>query len=246
MADNVPITAGSGTNIATDDISGAHYQRMKLAVALADATAGIGHAEDVAHTTGDGGIMALAVRKDNPAALADADADYAPLEVDAVGRAWVRPAPVVTRIQVTPTISTSIYASGDVVGGSSNALEFANAVRVAGGSGMIQSILLLDKTAAVRQPFDLLFFDRQITAQADQAPVAISDADMAYCLGIVSIGAYNVAFPATALNSISTLTNVGLPIVCNGTSLYVVMVTRGTPTYVASSDLTLTLCILQD
>lgn len=31
MADNVPITAGSGTNIATDDISGAHYQRVKLA-----------------------------------------------------------------------------------------------------------------------------------------------------------------------------------------------------------------------
>lgn len=31
MADNVPITAGSGTNIATDDIGGAHYQRVKPA-----------------------------------------------------------------------------------------------------------------------------------------------------------------------------------------------------------------------
>jgi hypothetical protein len=30
MADNVAITAGAGTNIATDDVSGAHYQRMKL------------------------------------------------------------------------------------------------------------------------------------------------------------------------------------------------------------------------
>lgn len=29
MADNVPITAGSGTNVATDDIGGVHYQRVK-------------------------------------------------------------------------------------------------------------------------------------------------------------------------------------------------------------------------
>lgn len=30
MADNVPITAGSGTSIATDEVGGAHYQRMKV------------------------------------------------------------------------------------------------------------------------------------------------------------------------------------------------------------------------
>lgn len=30
MADNVPITAGAGTSIATDDIAGTHYQRVKV------------------------------------------------------------------------------------------------------------------------------------------------------------------------------------------------------------------------
>jgi hypothetical protein len=30
VADNVSITAGSGTNIATDDLSGVHYQRVKV------------------------------------------------------------------------------------------------------------------------------------------------------------------------------------------------------------------------
>lgn len=30
MADNVAITAGAGTNIATDDIGGTHYQRIKI------------------------------------------------------------------------------------------------------------------------------------------------------------------------------------------------------------------------
>lgn len=30
MADNVAITEGSGTTIATDDVAGVHYQKIKL------------------------------------------------------------------------------------------------------------------------------------------------------------------------------------------------------------------------
>lgn len=32
MADNIAITAGTGTNVATDDIGGVHYQRFKVAL----------------------------------------------------------------------------------------------------------------------------------------------------------------------------------------------------------------------
>ena len=38
MADNVAITAGAGTNVATDDIGGVHHQRMKVSLG-ADGTA---------------------------------------------------------------------------------------------------------------------------------------------------------------------------------------------------------------
>jgi hypothetical protein len=38
MADNVPITAGAGTTIATDDVGGVHYQRVKLDAGAADAS----------------------------------------------------------------------------------------------------------------------------------------------------------------------------------------------------------------
>jgi hypothetical protein len=41
MADNVAITAGSGTTIATDDVSGTHYQRMKLVDGTLDSTTAI-------------------------------------------------------------------------------------------------------------------------------------------------------------------------------------------------------------
>lgn len=42
-------------------------------------------AEDAVHGSGDPGVQLLAVRKDTAAALAGADGDYAPLEVDANG-----------------------------------------------------------------------------------------------------------------------------------------------------------------
>lgn len=41
MADNVAITAGAGTNVATDDISGVHYQRVKLSIGADGAAADI-------------------------------------------------------------------------------------------------------------------------------------------------------------------------------------------------------------
>lgn len=43
------------------------------------------HAEDTPHTSGDKGILLLAVRRDADASLVDADLDYAPLQVDANG-----------------------------------------------------------------------------------------------------------------------------------------------------------------
>jgi len=41
MADNVAITAGAGTTIATDDVSGVHYQRVKLVDGTLESTAAI-------------------------------------------------------------------------------------------------------------------------------------------------------------------------------------------------------------
>lgn len=41
MADNVAITAGTGTSIATDDVGGAHFQKVKLIDGTADSSAAI-------------------------------------------------------------------------------------------------------------------------------------------------------------------------------------------------------------
>lgn len=60
-----------GTELQVDIVSGS--------------SSGTQYAEDAAHTTGDLGTMALAVRLDSAAAIAGTDGDYTPLQVDAAG-----------------------------------------------------------------------------------------------------------------------------------------------------------------
>lgn len=107
MADDLSVTPGTGATIAADDISGKLHQRVKLtwgvdgAAVDASATnplpvevrsggADLGKAEDAAHSSGDRGVMALAVRKDVAAALAGSDGDYIPLVTDAKGALHTR------------------------------------------------------------------------------------------------------------------------------------------------------------
>lgn len=56
----------------------------------------LGKAEDVAHVSGDVGVMMLAVRQDTLAALAGTSGDYIPLTTDSLGRLNVRESGVTT------------------------------------------------------------------------------------------------------------------------------------------------------
>jgi hypothetical protein len=56
-----------------------------LSVVPGTAATNLGKAEDAAHSSGDTGVMSLAVRLDSAASLADTDGDYAPLQLDSAG-----------------------------------------------------------------------------------------------------------------------------------------------------------------
>lgn len=85
MADNVAITAGSGTTIATDDVATVHYQRVKLVNGTLDATDaipgdvnGLYAQGGIAHDTADAGnpikLGQRAINHGaNPTAVAAAD-----------------------------------------------------------------------------------------------------------------------------------------------------------------------------
>lgn len=209
MADNIAITSGSGTSVATDDVGGAHYQKIKLYDATADSSAAI--------------------------------------PGDATNGLYVNPKRRMLRVQVTPTISSSpAYTSGDCLGG---LMSITSATSYSGGGGRLLGVTVIDKTQAQRAAMDILFFSQSVTVAGDNAAFATSDADMAYCVGLLSLGSwsYNTAWAGTPLNSIavapppaSAATSVQtmlLPYVCSATTLYAQAVVRGTPTYTSTSDL---------
>lgn len=210
MADNVPITAGAGTDVATDDVGGVHYQKMKLVTSEADSAEGIGD-------TDKGTKRAI----------------------------WVDPRPLLTRIQVTPTVSTTpAYSAKDAVGG---VMTFANAVRVAGGSCTLDAVQLVDKGSQQKE-LDLILFDRTITAITDNAVFDPTDTELGYVVAVVTIGILD--YRDFNDNSVAHRGGLGTPIVLNGTDLFGVLVARGSaaglPTYTSTSDIVVTLTITQD
>lgn len=64
MADNVAITAGSGTTVATDDVSAVHYQYVKLADGTADSSTKIASGNGTAATA-----LRVTVASDSTGAL---------------------------------------------------------------------------------------------------------------------------------------------------------------------------------
>lgn len=70
------LAANSGVDIGDVDV---------ISVTPGTAAGNLGKAEDAAHTTGDVGVMALAVQQTADTALAGTTGDYAPLQVDDTG-----------------------------------------------------------------------------------------------------------------------------------------------------------------
>lgn len=106
MADNISITQGSGTTIATESVAGVQHQLVKIEFGALDAGCtpvsttnplpviqqNAEKAEDAAHTTGDKGIMSLGVRNTTCTDLSanNADGDYEPVQVNAQGALYVQ------------------------------------------------------------------------------------------------------------------------------------------------------------
>jgi len=147
-----------------------------------------------------------------------------------------------TTITVTPTLTVAgAYAAGDFVGTSATAMTFANAARVSGGSGVIETAILVDGDLQSIAA-ELWLFDTAPTPPNDNAAWTISDANALTCIGVIPFSSYY----ASALNSVSVARGLGIAFsAVGGTSIYGCLVTRGAPTYV-SGNLSVRLAIMQD
>lgn len=210
MADDLTTQSGTlatvpaSSVIATDDVAGRHFQRMKLVDGTADSTT--------------------------------------PAVVNSAGSLAIDPKAVCSRIQVASaglTTASTSYTANDQLG---TQLTFANAVRASGGSGVVQSATIIDKTLRIGA-VDLLLFSASVTPASDNAAADFSDADMLSYLG-------RVPFPTPltgASNYYADVPFLGLGFSVAATSLFGCLVTRTSHSFFAAAgDLVVTLHIAQD
>jgi hypothetical protein len=191
----------------------------------------LGKAEDAAHTSGDVGVMSLAVRQDTMAALAGTTGDYIPITTDESGQARVLVGCPDTVITVTPTCDVNAYASGDLIFDST---AIAAAVRKVGGTAILQSVTLIDKDDQ-GVALTLIFANAATDFGTLNAAPDPDDDEAATVIGHVPIAATDYVDLGGA--KVACIRNLGLLVQAGAatTSLYVAAINgTGTPTYTAA------------
>lgn len=136
-----------------------------------------------------------------------------------------------TIIDLTATLDTSAYASGDVL---FDTQALASVARTAGSTVILQSLTVIDEDDQ-GVAFDLYFLDTNNPLGTENEAPSITDAHARTILGYVAIGTGDYKDLGGA--RIATIRNIGLPLkaAAESTSLYVGGVNgSGTPTFTAS------------
>jgi len=144
-------------------------------------------------------------------------------------------------VSQTPTVTSGSYSANDAVGG---LLTFANAGRVAEGSGVLKNVLIIDD-AGQDAVLELWLFNATFTAMADNAAWAPSQADLRKLIAVISTNDgdwFAAGTPSVARVEVSQNYNLAAA----GTSLFGQLVTRGTPTFAATDDVSIIIQLLQD
>lgn len=143
-------------------------------------------------------------------------------------------------ISVTPTVTaSSAYSSGNVVGG----LQ-AIATGLPPNSTVILTDIVLNVKSTQTGQFDVLFFNAYPSGSTitDKTALAVVAADSPKTQGAFSLVTY-ISSGTPTVYQISTLSTC-LSVDANGT-LWMAVVTRGTPTFTAVSDVNVILKVVQ-
>jgi len=145
-----------------------------------------------------------------------------------------------TNIEVTLTLDTSVYASGDVLA----ATQIVTAcMRINGGKGIWQSLVLLDWDDQAGA-LDVLLLRTNVSIGTENAAVSVTDTNADEILGIVEIVAGD--YVDLVGSQIVVRENIGMVVDAATTDdLYVAVISRDTKTYTASG-ITLKLGFLCD
>lgn len=248
MADNVTLP-GTGSSVAADDIGGALYQRVKLALGADGAAADLAPGQGLMAASVPVAIAsnqsAVAVsgtfwQATQPVSIASAvpvTDNSGSLTVD--GDVTVSSPDIV--VTVTPTIEAASYAAGDLI---FDATEIANAVRADGGHAILQSVTLLDK-GDQGVAMTLVFANAATDFGTLNSAPDPDDTEAATVIGHVAVGVAD--YVDLGASKVACVKNIGLLLKAGAaTSLYVAGINgAGAPTYASTADLVLQLGLLR-
>jgi hypothetical protein len=147
-----------------------------------------------------------------------------------------------TTVTVAQTVTaSSAYTSGNAVGG---LITLANASRVSAGSGLIQSIIVNSKSAQTTQ-IDVVLFNANPSGSTctDKTAISVAAADFDKVLGVAHV----TDWTSLGTPSVGQAQNLAMPFaLASGTSLYGCPVTRSTPTYTATTDISVSARIVRN
>ena len=141
-------------------------------------------------------------------------------------------------ISQTPAVTAGAYSANDVVG---DILTFTFAAN-SGKGGVIKDVIIIDD-AGQDAVMELWLFNATFTAIADNDAWDISQADSRNLVAIISTS--NGAWYATGTESVAMI-EASQRYDVTGTSLFGQLVTRGTPTFSATDDVTVIIGLLTD
>lgn len=147
-----------------------------------------------------------------------------------------------TAIVVTPTVQAAAYASGNVIGG---LLTLNGASRNAAFGGLIQSATAAF-VSGVTPALDLVLFNANPSGSTitDKTALAVATADVGKVVGVVHL-TDTTLLGASAPSVVQGLAQ-AMPYMTVGTALYACVVARGAATLTSTSDMTLTVNLLQN
>ena len=153
-------------------------------------------------------------------------------------------------IRPTITVDTGIYAALDILGALvvSGVVTLSSVTREKGGTAVLESVSVFDDDNE-KCPLSLLFFDTAPTGgtYVGNGALTLSTADKARYLGKVNIAAGD--YETLGGEAFACIRGIGLGVkaIEGSRDLYMIpLVSSGTPTYTAATDIQMVLSFLAD
>lgn len=146
-------------------------------------------------------------------------------------------------VKIPLTVTAGAYADKDSIGGK---ITITNAMRKNGGTGVLQTVTVMDRSG-VKPTGNILIFDSNPTAATitNDAKFVASTDDLKV-IATVPVASADYVVPGDT-KAFASIKNLGLPVAAVGSAdLYAAFVTNGTPTFGSTSDVQLVFGFLRD